>query len=226
MGWYDRGANLVRHIYDKRIDGPPILDAATYFPDVEKFAAAWRAIRAEADAVMQHFASIPRFHDIMPEQADISANDGRDWRLYVLKAYGVAHRAHLASCPRLAAILDNAPDVLSASLSFMESGKHVPPHRGPFRGVIRFYMGLSVPRRADGTPAALLTIDGEEHRIGDGEWLLWDDTYCHEVLNAGDTIRSVLLLDVARRAMPADMRLLSTAMLAAIATGVRWRGLA
>src|ERR1700723_995045 len=86
------------------------------------------------------------------------------------------------SAPALARIVAASPDVLSASLSFMESGKHVPPHRGPFRGVIRFYMGLSVPRRADGTPAAILTIDGEDYRIGDGEWLLWDDTYSHEVL--------------------------------------------
>jgi len=224
MNLYDQGAKLVRQIYDRRIVGPPILDADTFFPDAAKFAAAWPAIRAEADAVMQHFAHIPRFHDIMPEQADISANDGRDWRLYVLKAYGVPHDAHMAACPALASVVADSPEVLSASLSFMESGKHVPPHRGPFRGVIRFYMGLAVPRDADGLPAAVLKIDGEEHRIGDGEWLLWDDTFCHEVFNGGDTIRSVLLLDIGRRSMPADMRLLSSALIAAVAAGVRWRG--
>jgi aspartate beta-hydroxylase len=224
MSLYERGAQLVRQIYDKRIDGPPILDAARYFPDAVKFAAAWHEIRAEADAVVRQFKQIPRFHDIMPEQADISANDGRDWRLYVLKAYGVAHPEHMAACPALARIVADAPDVLSASLSFMESGKHVPAHRGPFRGVIRFYMGLSVPRHADGTPAAILAIDGTNYRIGDSEWLLWDDTYRHEVWNRGDAIRSVLLLDVARRSMPADMRLLSSAVIAAIAAGVRWRG--
>jgi hypothetical protein len=36
----------------------------------------------------------------------------------------------------------------------------------------------------------------------------------------------VLLLDIARRAMPVGMRVLCSAMIAAIATGVRWRGLA
>jgi aspartate beta-hydroxylase len=224
MSLYERSAKLVRQIYDKRIEGPPILDAATYFPDALKFAAAWRAIRAEADSVVQQFPRIPRFHDIMPEQTDISANDGRDWRLFVLKAYGVEHPQNMARCPTLARTVAASPDVLSASLSFMESGKHVPPHRGPFRGVIRFYMGLSVPRGSDGRPAALLKIDGEEYRVGDGEWLLWDDTFSHEALNAGDDIRSVLLLDVARRSMPADMRLLSSAVIAAVAAGVRWRG--
>ncbi len=224
MSFYEHGARLVRQIYDKRIDGPPILDAAIYFPDALKFAAAWHDIRAEADAVVQHIARIPRFHEVIPDQEAISANDGRDWRLYVLKAYGVEQPEHMAACPSLARVVRSSPDVLSASLSFMESGKHVPPHRGPFRGVIRFYMGLSVPRDGAGRPAAILKVDGEEYRVGDGEWLLWDDTYCHEVLNAGDDIRSVLLLDVARRSMPADMRLLSSAVIAAVAAGVRWRG--
>ena len=53
-----------------------------------KFVADWQAIRDEAIAV--RLEKMPRFHDIMPEQADISANDGLDWRMLILKAYGVA----------------------------------------------------------------------------------------------------------------------------------------
>jgi aspartate beta-hydroxylase len=221
---YEQSANLVRQVYDRRIEGPPVLDAAEHFPDVARFAGAWRAIRDEAMALAERVQAIPRFHEIMPEQTDISANDGRDWRMFILKAYGVENTRNMGACPTLASIVAEAPDVLSASLSFMAPGKHVPAHRGPFRGVIRFYLGLSVPKLEDGTPAALLKIDGEEYRIGDGQWLLWDDTYFHEVWNRGDTLRSVLLLDVWRRTMPLDMRLLSRALIAAVAAGVRLRG--
>ncbi len=221
---YEQSANLVRQLYDYRIDGPPVLDAATFFPDATRFAAAWRAIRDEAAEVAQQVQSIPRFHEIMPEQSDISANDGRDWRMFILKAYGVKNARHMDACPTLASIVADSPDVLSASLSYMAPGKYVPAHRGPFRGVIRFYLGLSVPRLPDGRVAALLKIDGEEYRIGDGQWLLWDDTYFHEVWNTGDALRCVLLLDVWRRTMPFDMRLLSRAVIAAVAAGVRLRG--
>lgn len=225
MGFlYDRSAKIVRDIYDSRIDGPPVLDAAEHFPDAARFIDAWPAIRDEAMRVAARFEAIPRFHDIMPEQADISANDGRDWRLFILKAYGVANARNMAACPTLAAIVAQAPDVLSASLSFMAPGKHVPAHRGPFRGVIRFYLGLSVPVLDDGRPAATLKIAGEEYRIGDGQWLLWDDTYFHEVQNCGTALRSVLLLDVWRRRMPLDMRLLSRAVIALVSAGVRLRG--
>jgi aspartate beta-hydroxylase len=106
----------------------------------------------------------------------------------------------------------------------MAPRKHIPSHRGPFRGVVRFYLGLSVPRRADGRPAAVLTVDGTEYRVGDGEWLLWDDTYPHEVTNESDEIRSVLLLDVWRRDMPLDMELFSRLLIGAVGAGVRWRG--
>jgi aspartate beta-hydroxylase len=219
--FYDRGAQAVRGIYDMRIAGPPVLDAARLFPDAAKFVADWRDIRNEAAQVSNRLRQVPRFHEIMPEQADISAHDGRDWRLFILKAYGVPNAKNMAACPVLAQIVDNALDVLSASFSFMEAGKHVPAYRGPFRGVLRFYLGLSVPLLADNRPAAALKIDDEEYRVGAGEWLLWDDTYSHEVWNHGSELRSVLLLDVWRRDMPVDMRLLSLAL---VATGVRLRG--
>ena len=225
MGFfYDQTANLVRQIYDSRIAGPPILDADAHFPSAGNFAYAWREIHDEAKRVADRLHSVPRFHEIMREQEAISANDDRDWRLFVLRAYGAEFAENMAACPRLAALVTDTPGVLSASVSFMAPRKHIPVHRGPFRGVVRFYLGLSVPRRADGSPAAVLKIDGKEYRVGDGEWLLWDDTYPHEVLNESDSVRSVLLLDVWRRDMPFDMALFSHLLIAAAGATARWRG--
>jgi len=222
--FYDRTASLIRHIYDSRIEGPPILDANVYFPEAAAFADAWQDIRDEAEPLVARLNSVPRFHEIMREQEEISLNDNRDWRIFVLKAYGVPCAKNMEACPRLAAIVEAIPSVLSASISFMAPHKHIPPHRGPFRGVIRFYLGLSIPLHADGRPAAVLKVDGREYRVGDGEWMVWDDTYPHEVLNDSDTVRSVLVLDVWRRDMPLDMELFSRLLLGAVRMGVRWRG--
>src|ERR1700690_952918 len=97
--FYDRASNVVRKIYEKRIDAPAVLDTQRDFPNSVKFAAAWQQIRDEAIAV--RLDRMPRFHDIMPEQADISANDGLDWRMFILKAYGVAVPENLAKMPTL-----------------------------------------------------------------------------------------------------------------------------
>ena len=54
--------------------------------------------------------------------------------------------------------------------------------------------------------------------------MLWDDTFEHEVLNASDEVRIVLLLDIRRRSMPLDLRLLSNAVIALVRLGIRVRG--
>ena len=221
---YDAGAGALRWLYDRRISGPPVLDPALHFPASGDVAARWKELRNEAEQVAAGLGRVPRFHDLMPAQAPISANDDRDWRLFVLKAYGADVSDNMARCPVLAALLASHPGILSAAFSFLAPHKHIPLHRGPFRGVTRFYMGLSVPVLADGSPATVLTIDGHDHRIGDGEYLLWDDTYPHEVWNRSDQMRIALLLDVRRRGMPMDMALLSHIIVAAAGLAIRMKG--
>jgi aspartate beta-hydroxylase len=211
---YDRAADAVRWVYDRRIRTPAILDAALYFPRAQEFSAAWQTIRDEALAVARELATVPRFHELMRAQESISASDGLDWRVFVLKAYGADIPRNLARCPETARLVADSPSVLSASFSFLAPGKHIPVHRGPFRGVVRFHLGLSMPRGADGRVGAILWVDGVEYRLDDGDTLLWDDTYPHEVLNATDEVRIALLLDVWRQGMPADMVLLSRLLVA------------
>jgi aspartate beta-hydroxylase len=219
---YDLGTDLVRRIYEKRIDTPPILDAGTHFPNAAKFVDAWQSIRDEALAVQLNRA--PRFHDIMPEQAEISANDGLDWRMFVLKAYDMTIPENIARMPVLSRLLAECPEVKSAAISFLAPRKHIPPHRGPFRGIMRFHLGLAIPKQEDGRPATIMMIDHQEQRIADGEGMLWDDTFTHEVMNNADQPRIALLLDVWRPKMPVDMEILSRLIVRGVQVGMHYRG--
>lgn len=221
---YDMTADAVRWIYDRRISAPPVLDESVYFPQVSQFVQAWRAIRDEALAVSRNLAHVPRFHELMDAQAAISDNDGHDWRMFVLRAYGADVAENRARCPATAALVAACPNVLSASFSYLAPGKHIPPHRGPFRGVVRCHLGLSMPRGEDGRPGAVLWINGVAHRLDDGDYLVWDDTYTHEVLNRTDRVRVALLLDVWRCGMPADMSLLSRAIVAMVRIAMLVKG--
>jgi aspartate beta-hydroxylase len=220
---YDRSTELIRGLYDRRISAPPVVDVASHFPDARHFIDNWESLRDEALRVGEDIQKVPRFHELMAEQAEISASDDRDWRMFVLKAYGVSVPRNLEQCPSLAALIGASPDVVSAALSFLAPHKHIPQHRGPFRGVLRFYMGLSVPTSGEGSPATVLMIDGTEYRIGNGECLLWDDTFPHEVWNHSDAVRIALLLDVRRRGMPVDLELLSRFLVVLIGAAIRLR---
>lgn len=218
---YDLSTRVVRSLYDTRLATPPVLDAQAMFPSGQRFVAAWPALRDEALQLAARLHTVPRFHELMAKQAEISAQDGRDWRMFLLKVYGVEMEQNLADCPRLAELLAASPEVLSAALSFLAPHKHIPQHRGPFKGVLRFQLGLSVPLAADGRPAAVLTLAEREHRIGSGDSLLWDDTYPHEVWNRSDEPRIALLLDVRRHGMPRGLAALSRLVIAGIGVGVR-----
>jgi aspartate beta-hydroxylase len=223
---YDQTAMLIRWIYDRRIVGPPVLDPRAHFPAGARLVEAWRALREEALDVASRLTEVPRFHEIMPEQTAISANDQRDWRMFIIKAYGAELSRNQARCPILARIVATMPEVLSASYSFMAPGKHIPAHRGPFRGVLRFYLALAMPTLADGRPGAVLKVADREYRLADGDFMLWDDTYPHEVWNESDRVRAVLLLDIWRPGMPRDMQLFSRALISIVRAGMRIRGFA
>jgi len=222
---YDRAVGIIRALYDWRISGPPVLSLDRDFVRGTAFVDAWQTIRDEALAVARELQNVPRFHEIMPEQASISANDGRDWRMYILKAYGIEQPQHMAACPRLAALVRACPEVLSASFSFLGPRKHIPSHRGPFRGITRFYMMLLMPRDENDQPAAALKVAGVEHRLNEGEFLLWDDTFEHEAWNESDQVRIVLSLDVWRHHMPIDMKILSASLINVVRLGMRLRGI-
>lgn len=225
MHFYERAIDAMRVIYDRRITTPSILDIAHYFPHAKRFTANVADIREEALAVAGTLDRVPRFHDLMREQTEISANDGRDWRMFILKAYGVPVEKNLARCPKLSALLAETPEAVSAVFSFLAPGKHIPCHRGPFRGILRFHLMLSMPHDTDGRPACELQIDGEPHLLAEGDSLLWDDTYPHEVWNRSEQVRIALLLDVWRKDMPYDVEFLSRAIMLGTKAFLHMRGI-
>jgi aspartate beta-hydroxylase len=138
--------------------------------------------------------------------------------MYVIKAYGVDHKEHRHACPTVSSLLDAHPQIISAAFSYLAPGKIVPQHRGPFRGILRYHLILSMPRNAENTPAAPLIIAEEPYYLGSGDDLLWDDTYPHAVWNDSHAIRTALLLDVLRKDQPWGLALLSRC----IVCGVGW----
>ncbi len=221
MAIYEAASGALRRVYDRHVDTPPVLDKQRYFPGHAAFEAEWQAVRAECDARMAGMAAIPEFHELMAEQADLSKYGGRFWRLYVLRAYGADHRANQAQCPKLARLLAAHPEVTSAAFSILEGGKHIPAHRGPFRGILRYHLPLVIPPPMAGRPSNRLRVDQASYPLEEGHGILWDDTYEHEAWNESPQPRAVLLLDVFRPGMPLGLTLLTHGIVAGV--GLGWR---
>ena len=111
---YDLSASVVRGLYDLRIHAPALLDSEVEFP--LRGAASPRNGQHCTRKPAASCADCSGFHasmeQLMESQTDISANDGRDWRMFVVKAYGVPIAPNLAACPVLATLLDRTPQAV------------------------------------------------------------------------------------------------------------------
>lgn len=166
----------------------PFPSMETHFPDHRRLRDAWPAILAEADALR----AAGHASGIAGDRFFTRIADGR-WKKFYIKWYGDILPEARRLCPVTCSILDGLPGVHLAMFSFLEPGARIPPHTGPFKGCLRYHLGLRCP------PAARITVDGRPYSWRAGEDVLFDDTYVHEVENPSDETRVVLFCDVERR---------------------------
>lgn len=180
-------------------DGRAVFPPET-FPWAGRLEAEWEAVRDEMEAVRASTA-IPSLDEIAPGESKIA--DER-WKVFVFRIFSREIPENCRRCPRTYALLRRLPGVTSAYFSILEPGKRIPPHRGPFRGVLRYHLGLKVPKSGD----CRIRIAGRSYAWEEGKSLVFDDTYEHEVVNDTAEIRAVLFLDVLRP-LPAPVRWLN-----------------
>ena len=180
------------------------------FAWVDELESGWQLVRAELDHVMEHPEDIPAFHQLSPDQARISKGD--NWKTFPFWVFGKRLDDNCAVCPNTARLLDDLPELQNAWFSILAPRYHIPPHKGPTRGVVRVHLGLRVPVNAED---CWIRVDQERYAWREGEVVLFDDTYEHEVRNDTDEIRAVLFIDVLR---PMDRlgRLVNSILLALV----------
>lgn len=170
------------------------LETFDWIPTLE---ANWRVIRGELDEVLNYREALPNFQDISIDQTSITNDDG--WKTFFFFAYGFRSDANCQRCPETAKLLDAVPGMTTAFFSILSPHKHIPAHRGPWRGVLRYHLALKVP---EPTAAAGIRVDDQVAHWEEGRSLLFDDGYDHEAWNDTDGVRVVLFADIIRPLRP------------------------
>jgi beta-hydroxylase len=152
----------------------------------------WRAIRDEAVAVALQGDASPSLATISPDHRAIAPINM--WKSFFLWGYGYPIDDNLAQCPRTAEVVAQVPGLNSAFFSILAPGTHIPAHRGVTKGLITCHLGLIVPRDGD----VRMRVDDRVVRWAEGETLVFDDTYDHEVWNDTPGTRVVLLIQFER----------------------------
>ena len=184
--WTHAAQRPLEH-FDRSLRPRPFWDARE-LPAARALEAAAPRILAELESVLgERDAHFSHYHSRV-----VSSGQWSDVQLY---AGCKADSAHCAMCPATAEVIAAQPALNSVIFgshffSRLVPGTHLSAHCGPSNFRLRCHLGLVVP-------------DGVRIRVGDevrewrqGECLVFDDSFEHEVWHEGGADRIVLICDM------------------------------
>lgn len=188
----DHGLRLRRAVYPHRDQRP-----WRFFPEIESkpvwhpsdfewltpFEAAYGEILAEYRQA-RHGGDLPAHHQKL--------NDAGSWNVLYFFAGGRRFDDNHAKCPVTSELLNNVPGIGEAGqayFSILAPRTHIPAHGGPTNTRLRCHLGLEVP------VGARIRVSDQTLTWTEGEWIVFDDSFDHEVWVDSDQHRAVLIID-------------------------------
>jgi aspartyl/asparaginyl beta-hydroxylase (cupin superfamily) len=174
------------------VGGGTFFDTAK-LPWTRDLEADWRLVRSELDRILESQTVLPQVQDILEETAAISHDDR--WKTYYFYNYGTKFPRSCSLCPGTTRLIESLPGMKTAFFSILTPGKHIPAHRGPWKGVLRAHLALVVPKDREN---CFIRVGSDTRAWEEGKVMVFDDTYDHEVFNNTTEVRVILFLDVVR----------------------------
>jgi ornithine lipid ester-linked acyl 2-hydroxylase len=175
-----------------RVDDTPFLDTKQ-FDWIIELESNWIKIRQELDNILENIDDIPNFQEISKRQYLLTQDNL--WKTFFLYAYGIKNKKNCEICPETTLIIENIPAIKTAFFSILMPHKHIPKHRGVYKGVLRCHLGLIVPQLKN---SCGICVGQDVLHWEEGKCLVFDDSYPHEAWNDSSSIRVVLFLDFIR----------------------------
>lgn len=190
---FDLNERVVDRVMPPPVQGPMDTDGLDWARDLE---AHWTEIRAEYEALVADDVRLPRLADVVatdPYDATSQANkDGGEWRTFILWSTGHRIDRNCARCPTTARLVEQVPNMTSAMFSVFAPHTHLPTHRAPNKGSMRYQLALVIPGPKG---ACRIRIGPTTYEWVEGESLLFDHAVDHEAWNDTDEPRIVLFLE-------------------------------
>ena len=176
---------------DKR---PTFFDINQTYPSLNLITDNFAVIKDELNTVLTQTRRLPTYHEIDPGEAAISNTTEKKWNVFLLHLLSKTPHSASALCPNTCRLITKIPNLIQAVFSIMEPGKNVPLHEGPYFGYLRYHLGLQIPKHNPPT----IIVNKQSYTWQEGEAVLFDDSWPHEVKNNSDDYRAVLIIDVLR----------------------------
>jgi aspartyl/asparaginyl beta-hydroxylase (cupin superfamily) len=169
--------------------GNPAVYQTADFPEFRILENNWKVIRRELEGVLDERKRLPTLQDISPVNVHLTRDE--HWRIYMLYSYGERIEENCVKCPETTRLVEQIPGMKTAMFSILSPGKHIPAHRGPYNGVLRYHLGLIIPEPRE---KCRIRVGSQYCTWEEGKGLVFDDSYEHEVWNDTEGQRVVLFI--------------------------------
>ena len=152
--------------------GNPCVYDNKLFPWVAGVEANWKTIRSELDRVLERKDELPNVQDITVDFRSITKDAG--WKVFLVGGLRHQVRSPISRFgPETWRIVRNIPGLKTAMFSSLSARQTLlPPHRGPYNGVLRLHLGLLVPQH-DGAISELFASGPERRNWSEGSVLIF-----------------------------------------------------
>ncbi len=174
------------------VDNKPFAET-TEFPHLLEIEKNWEKILSEVEVILQQREAIPGFQEVSPDQHKL-AIDG-NWRTFFLYGFGTPFAKNSRQAPFTSKIIAPTENLQTAWFSILAPGYHIPHHRGVTKGILRYHLGLIIPKDYK---KCRIRVGEETRSWQPGKGFVIDDTFDHEVWNDTDDERVILIVDFDR----------------------------
>lgn len=185
---------LIENIYEKKVFYNEE-EKLKIFPNSKIIETEWKNIREECIESLKN-SDEKKLNNVGKNFILEEEEFWKGWKTLPLRLFSKDNEENMEKCPILSQILKSDPNITTAFFSILEPGKNISSHYGPFKGILRYHIGLLVPPKESGD--CFISVDNEIYEWKEGEGVLFDETYKHFVKNDTPYFRIILFLDVKR----------------------------
>ena len=165
------------------------------YPFIARLEAGYQDIQNELLYNLEH-----RRHLFTEEQENLHV--GGDWTELRIRSSGYGFTKHTQFFPdTMRHIRDCGQDFTSIKFSAIQPGTHIRTHTGPSNERLRVHLTLLH------SGGARIRVGMEWHTWTQGEAIIFDDSWEHEVIHTGSEMRVVLIMDIWHPELPESQRI-------------------
>ncbi|CAG2242163.1 ASPH [Mytilus edulis] len=158
-----------------------------YTEDLKLFEESWKVIRDEGMAQLD-----AKTGGFTPESENL--REKGEWKQFVLYQRGQKNKKNCEKAPKTCELIDRMEAVKTnkrgqVKFSVIHPGTHIWPHCGPTNCRLRAHLGLKVPTGIN------IRVGQEKRTWKEGKFIIFDDSFEHEVWHNGNELRLVLIVD-------------------------------